>query len=123
MSDSHDEMYKEHLMELYKSQANYGRIENPTHEHTETNASCGDEITMQLLVSDGKIADVKFHGSGCVMSIVSSSLLSDKIKGMHISEAINLSKDDVLELLKINLNPARLKCVTLPLYAIKNSLK
>ncbi|MEK6760398.1 MAG: iron-sulfur cluster assembly scaffold protein [Nanoarchaeota archaeon] len=121
--EEHDKMYKEHLMELYKSPANYGNLENPTHSHTETNASCGDEITMQLLVSDGKIADVKFHGSGCVMSIVSSSLLSDKIKGMPVSEAINLSKDDVLELLKINLNPARLKCVTLPLYAIKNSLK
>ena len=121
--EEHDRMYKEHLMELYKSPANYGNLKNPTHSHTETNSSCGDEITIQLLVSDGKIAEVKFHGSGCVMSIVSSSLLSDKIKGMPVSEAINLSKDDVLELLKINLNPARLKCVTLPLYAIKNSLK
>jgi len=123
MNEEHDRIYKEHIMELYKSPANYGRIENPTHEHTETNSSCGDEITMQLIVSDGKIADVKFHGSGCVMSIVSSSLLSDKIKGMPVSEAINLSKDDILELLKINLNPARLKCVTLCLYAVKNALK
>lgn len=123
MSEEHDEMYKEHLMELYKSPANYGNLENPTHEHTETNSSCGDEITMQLLVSDGKIENVKFHGSGCVMSIVSSSLLADRIKGIPVSEALSLSKDDILELLKINLNPARLKCVTLPLYAIKNSLK
>ncbi len=123
MNDSHDRMYKEHIMELYKSPANYGELENPTHKHTETNSSCGDEITMHFIVKNGKIFDVKFSGSGCVMSIVSSSLLTDKIKGMKIEDAKKLTKDDVLKLLKINVNPARLKCVTVPLYAIKNSLK
>ena len=123
MNDSHDKMYKEHIMELYKSPANYGELENPTHKHTETNSSCGDEITMHFIVKDGKILDVKFHGSGCVMSIVSSSLLTDKIKGMKIEDAKKLTKDDVLDLLKININPARLKCITVPLYAVKNSLK
>ena len=123
MNDSHDRMYKEHIMELYKSPANYGELENPTHKHTETNSSCGDEITMQFIVKDRKISDVKFSGSGCVMSIVSSSLLTDKIKGMNVEDAKKLTKDDVLELLKINVNPARLKCITVPLYAVKNSLK
>ena len=122
MNEEHDKMYKEHIMELYKSPANYGKIENPTHEHTETNSSCGDEVTMQFSVKDGKIAEVKFHGSGCVMSIVSSSLLTDKLKGMKVSEALKLSKEDILKLLKIEVNPARLKCVTLCLYATKNSL-
>ena len=113
MNDSHDRMYKEHIMELYKSPANYAELENPTHKHTEKNSSSGDE----------KISDVKFSGSGCVMSIVSSSLLTDKIKGMNVEDAKKLTKDDVLELLKINVNPARLKCITVPLYAVKNSLK
>ena len=110
-----DKLYKEHIMELYKSPKNYGELENHTHEHTETNSSCGDEITLQLVVKDGKIEDVKFQGSGCVMSLVSSSLLTEKIKGMELEEAKKLSKEDILELLKIKINPSRMKCVLLPL--------
>ena len=110
-----DKLYKEHIMELYKSPKNYGNLENPTHEHTETNSSCGDEITLQLVVKDGKIENVKFQGSGCVMSLVSSSLLTDKIKGMKLEDAKKLTKEDVLDLLKIKVNPSRLKCVLLSL--------
>ncbi len=110
-----DKLYKEHIMELYKSPKNYGELENHTHEHTETNSSCGDEITLQLVVKNGKIEDVKFQGSGCVMSLVSSSLLTEKIKGMELEEAKKLSKEDILELLKIKINPSRMKCVLLPL--------
>lgn len=117
------EMYKEHILELYKSPENYGELKNATHKHTETNASCGDEITLQLIVKDGKIADVKFYGSGCVMSTVSSSMLSSKIKGMKVEDAKKLSRDDVIKMLKINVNAGRIKCVVLPLYALKNALK
>ena len=106
-------------MELYKSPRNYGELENHTHEHTETNSSCGDEITLQLEVKDGKIQNVKFSGSGCVMSLVSSSLLTDKIKGMELEEAKKLSKEDILDLLKIKINPSRMKCVLLPLENIR----
>ena len=116
-------MYKEHILELYKSPENYGEMKNPTHKHTETNASCGDEFTMQFIVENGKIRDVKFYGSGCVMSTVSASLLTSKIKGMDMEEAKNLTREDVLDLLKIKVNAGRIKCVLLPLYAVKNSLK
>ena len=118
-----EKMYKEHILELYKSPDNLGILKNPTHKHTETNSSCGDEITMHFIVENGKIKDIKFQGSGCVMSIVSSSMLSTKVKGMKVKEVLNLTRDDVLDLIKINITPARLKCVLLPLYAIKNSFK
>src|SRR3989344_6559763 len=100
-----EKMYKEHILELYKSPDNLGILKNPTHKHTETNSSCGDEITMHLNISDGKIKDIKFQGSGCVMSIVSSSMLSTKVKGMKVKEVLNLTRDDVLDLIKINITP------------------
>ena len=118
-----ERMYKEHILELYRSPENFGILEGATHKHTETNASCGDEFTMQFIVEDEKIKDVKFYGSGCVMSTVSASLLTSKIKGMSMEEARDLTREDVLDLLKITVNPGRLKCVLLPLYAVKNSLK
>lgn len=114
-----DRLYKAHIMELYKSPSNYGELENPTHEHTETNSSCGDEITLQLNVKNGKIEDVKFQGSGCVISLVSSSLLTDKIKGKELEEVKKLSRENILELLKIKINPSRMKCVLLPLETLR----
>ena len=116
-------IYREHLIELYKSPSNYGELKGANREATEHNSLCGDEITVQLLVEDGKIKDVKFNGSGCVMSLVSSSLLTDKIKNMDLREVKKLTKDDVLDLLKIKINPSRIKCVLLPLDAVKKSLK
>jgi nitrogen fixation NifU-like protein len=118
-----ERLYKEHIMELYKSPENIGILENPTHEKSETNSSCGDEVTIQLIIKDGKVQNAKFNGTGCVMSIVSSSMLTSKIKGMKVSEISKLGKEDVLKLLKIKINPSRMKCVLLPLIAIKNSLK
>ena len=118
-----DDIYREHILELYKNPENYGELKNPTHEKTEYNSNCGDEVTMQLSVKNGKIQDVKFHGSGCVISMVSSSLLTNKAKEMNIEGLLKLSKEDVMKLLKIKLNPARIKCALLPLQALKGALK
>jgi len=120
-------IYREHLIELYKSPSNYGSLENSTHQATEYNSLCGDEITMSLIIkgkgNEKKIEDIKFSGSGCVMSIVSSSMLTDKIKNMKVSEVKKLSHEDILKMLKIKLNPARIKCALLPLEAVRKALK
>jgi nitrogen fixation NifU-like protein len=115
-------MYREHILDLYKNPSNFGELKNPTHEHTEHNTLCGDEITVQIKEDNGKVKDVKFNGSGCVMSMVSASLFTDKIKGMEIKDVEKLGKDDILKLLKIKINPGRMKCVLLPLEAVKHSL-
>ena len=54
-SNLSDRMYKEYIMELYKNPSNYGQLKNATHEHTEQNTFCGDEIKMQLLVKSKKV--------------------------------------------------------------------
>ncbi|GIU68167.1 MAG: hypothetical protein KatS3mg001_017 [Candidatus Pacearchaeota archaeon] len=117
------DMYKEHILELYRSPSNFGILEKSTHEATEYNSVCGDEITIQMIIEKGIIKDAKFSGSGCVISIVSSSLLTDKIKGKKIEEIKNLTKKDILKLLKIKITPARIKCALLPLEAAKKALK
>ena len=116
-------MYREHILDLYRNPSNFGILENATHKKTEYNSLCGDEVTVQLLVKDGKIEDVKFNGSGCVISMVSASLLTDKIKDMSMEEIKRLDRRDILKLLKIPINPARIKCVLLPLEATKGALK
>ncbi|MBI2044246.1 iron-sulfur cluster assembly scaffold protein [Candidatus Pacearchaeota archaeon] len=116
-------MYKEDIMELYKNPENFGEIENATHKHTEYNSFCGDEVTITLLVEKDKVKDAKFSGSGCVISTVSSTLLTSKLRGMKISEVKRLTKNDMLKLFKVKINPARIKCVLLPLEAVRGTLK
>ena len=118
-----DDMYKEHILELYKSPSNFGTLKNPTHKKTVYNSVCGDEITVEFIVKDNLVKDIKFSGSGCVISIVASSILTDKIRGMDIKNAKNLTGEEVLDLLKMKLNPARVKCALLALEAVKGALK
>jgi len=118
-----DELYREHILDLYKSPANFGELKNPTHKHTETNSSCGDEITINLVMENEKVRDVKFSGSGCVISLVSASLLTKKIKGMKIQDIQKMDKSDIIKLLKIKVNPARMKCALLSLKAVKSALE
>ncbi|MDP3986686.1 MAG: iron-sulfur cluster assembly scaffold protein [Nanoarchaeota archaeon] len=118
-----DDMYREHILELYKSPSNFGTLNKPDREATEHNSICGDEITIQISIRDGKIHDAKFSGSGCVISMVASSLLTDKLKGMNLEDVENLTQKDLMNLLKIKVTPARIKCALLPLEAAKRSLK
>ena len=117
------DMYREHILELYKSPSNFGTIKNPSNEKTSYNSICGDEVTVQLLVKDNAIKDIKFSGSGCVISMVSASMLTNKIKGMAISEVKKIKAEQVLELLNIKLNLARVKCALLAFEAVKGALK
>lgn len=118
-----EDMYREHILELYRSPSNFGVLKNPTHKYTEYNSLCGDEITVELLIKNGKVKDAKFSGSGCVISIVSASFLTDKIKEMNVKNIKELKKEDLLKLLKIRISPSRIKCVLLSMDAVKKALK
>ena len=116
-------MYREHILELYKNPQNFGELKKPTHKYTEFNSLCGDELTIQLVIEDDKIKDVKFNGSGCVISLVSASLLTNRVKGMEIREVKKLDRKDIIDLLKIKISPARMKCALLSLEAVRKALK
>lgn len=120
---NYNDIYSKHIIELYKNPSNFGLLENPTYEKTEYNSVCGDEITVHVLVKNGKISNVKFSGSGCVLSIVASSLLTNKIKGMKIKDVMGMKKKDIFKLLKIPIIPSRIKCALLPLEATKKALR
>ena|SRR3989344_2770443 len=116
-------IYKEHILDLYRNPHNKGNLKNPTYEFSKNNPLCGDEIKIQFNVKEKKIKNIKFSGQGCAISQASASLLTDKIKGCSINELKKFSKREVLKLLKIPISPARLNCALLPLDAINGALK
>jgi nitrogen fixation NifU-like protein len=66
-----------------------------------------------LGVTDGVVDRVAFTGRGCAISQASASLLTDEIKGKPLSEVAGFGADDLLDLLGIEISPARLKCAML----------
>jgi len=80
------EMYKEHILDLYKNPLNFGEIENPTNKFTRNNPTCGDVMNITLIVEEGIVKEVKFSGEGCAISQSSASMVTEKVKGMKIEE-------------------------------------
>jgi len=77
---------------------------------------------MQLRLSGGKIAGVGFTGRGCAISQASASLLTDEVKGKSVDDAANMTSTDVIDMLGIEISPARLKCALLSLETLQRAL-
>ena len=114
-----EQFYREYILDHYKNPRNFGRLEGATVSHEEDNPLCGDVVGMDLLVKDGVIDDIRFHGRGCAISQASASLLTERIKGMPLDAARTIGKQDVLDELGIEISPARLKCALLSLKVLK----
>jgi len=108
-----DDLYRDYILEHYRRPHNFGVLDNATSSQEGANPLCGDRITLQLRVSDGQIAAVGFTGRGCAISQASASLLTDEIKGKPIADVAAFRADDLLDLLGIDISPARLKCAML----------
>lgn len=116
------EMYREHILEHYKSPQNFGSLDAPDITYREDNPLCGDDIEIQIKLQDGHVEDIRFQGQGCAISQASASLLTEFVKGKGVEELKTLDKDAVLELLAIPISPVRLKCALLSLAVIQGGI-
>lgn len=87
-----DSLYQEVIMEHYRRPQNRGRLPEPTATVELDNPLCGDELTLDLLIEDGKIIDVRFQGQGCSISQASASMMTQAVKGKTIAEADRLMR-------------------------------
>ncbi len=118
-----DDLYRDYILEHYRRPHNFGIIEDPDARYEGANPLCGDRITMMLGISDGIVTQVAFTGRGCAISQASASLLTDEIKGKPVADVARLTPDDVLDLLGIEISPARLKCALLSLDTVSHALE
>jgi nitrogen fixation NifU-like protein len=114
-----DEMFRENILEHYRHPRNQGTLEHPDITYEDANPLCGDRIRMDLDVKDGKINAVRFSGHGCSISQAAASMLSERIEGQPLEEVRKLTRDDMLDMLGIELGPVRLKCALLALKTLK----
>ncbi|MBI5081750.1 MAG: SUF system NifU family Fe-S cluster assembly protein [Chloroflexi bacterium] len=115
-----DDMYREVILDHYKNPRNKGTLDPADFSFEDDNPLCGDRIRIDVRVGeDNKVKEVAFSGQGCAISQASASMLTEHIIGKSLDEVKQLSKDDILELLGIELGPVRLKCALLSLKVLK----
>ncbi|OGV90982.1 hypothetical protein A3A66_03145 [Microgenomates group bacterium RIFCSPLOWO2_01_FULL_46_13] len=117
-----DDFYHDTILDHYKHPRNFGELKKPTVTARETNASCGDMIEMDLSIKDQVITDVKFKSLGCALSTAAASLLTEAVKGQQTTTVKELTLDNINDLLGITVSPTRVKCIQLPLAALKAAL-
>ena len=117
-----DDLYRDYILEHYRHPHNFGVLEAPTSKYEGANPLCGDRITMFLGIADGVVKEVAFTGRGCAISQASASLLTDEIKGKTVEEVEKMTPEDVLELIGVEISPARLKCALLSLDTLSHAL-
>jgi len=134
-------LYHEMIVDHGKNPRNFGVLEG-VHELKGLNPLCGDQITLYVKIEGGKITDAKFSGQGCAISMASSSLMTQAIKGKTVVEAKTLfeafhglimqetSLDHVNPILGklavlqgVAAYPSRIKCATLAWHALNGILE
>ena len=130
------ELYQDIILEHGKSPRNFGKFKEYSHKGKGYNPLCGDKVEVYLKLNDKKkVEDLKFEGSGCAISIASTSIMTESVKGKSfesakkiIGEFLNMIKNTkeidstelnedqkikIMSLSGVKQYPMRVKCATL----------
>ncbi len=114
-----DDLYRELIIDRYKNPLYRGALDPNDITFEDENPLCGDHIRIDLRIDDQRIVEAAFDGHGCAISQASADLLLESVVGKTLDEVKQLTKEDLLELLGIELGPVRLKCALLSLKVLK----
>jgi len=115
-----DDLYRELIIDRYKNPQYRGHLEPHQIAFEDDNPLCGDHIRVELQVDDDNIVQAAvFDGHGCAISQAAADLLMEMVEGKPLAEIRAYTRDDLLDLLGIELGPVRLKCALLSLKVLK----
>jgi nitrogen fixation NifU-like protein len=135
--DDVQELYREVILDHNRNPRNFGELGDATRVISAVNPLCGDKLTLYVKVGDGTVTDIKFKGSGCAISVASSSLMTERVKGTKIPDALRLfdqmhdlltgahdhepaeNLDKLAALGGVREYPSRVKCASLAWHALK----
>jgi nitrogen fixation NifU-like protein len=140
LSDLQD-LYREVILDHNRQPRNFGELERADRVIEGVNPLCGDRVTLYVKLDGDRVEDIRFKGTGCAISVASSSLMTERIKGSTISESLKLfdkvhgmltkasdGPEDLEELGKLAVLsgvrefPSRVKCASLGWHAMRTAL-
>jgi len=139
------ELYQDIILEHGKSPRNFGKCEKYTHEAKGHNPLCGDQVHVYLKLNNEKNVDnVTFEGTGCAISIASTSIMTELVKGKSLGTAkkivmdfLNMIKNTqkiksndldedqkikIMSLSGVKQYPMRVKCATLAWHTLTSAI-
>jgi nitrogen fixation NifU-like protein len=132
------ELYREVILDHNRSPRNFGEIEKADRVVHGVNPLCGDRMTLYVKLDGDRIDDVRFEGTGCAISVASSSLMTERVKGHTVEESLELydnvhdmltgsrepdeKMDKLAALAGVREYPSRVKCASLAWHALKSAL-
>lgn len=136
-----EQMYQEVILDHYKHPHHRGLREPFGAEVHHVNPTCGDEVTLRVLLAADQVADVSYDGQGCSISQAATSVLTDLVIGQSVGDALktveaftelissrgNVEGDedvlgDGIAFAGVAKYPARVKCALLGWMAFKDAL-
>lgn len=136
MSELSD-LFQEIILDHYRRPRNSGTLPAFDRSARGDNPLCGDRLSVQLKLKDGRIEDIRFQGAGCAISVASASLMTESVKGRTLEEARDLfdrfhsmvlgqGPREGLGKLEafagVSAFPVRVKCATLAWHTLKAAL-
>jgi len=92
MSENLDELYRDILMEHYRFPRGSKILDDPDIENEGKNPSCGDEIDIQLKITDNTVKSIGVHCAGCAISVASGSMLAELVEGKSLPEVKKIAR-------------------------------
>ncbi|MFD1178428.1 Fe-S cluster assembly sulfur transfer protein SufU [Paenibacillus puldeungensis] len=134
-----DDLYRRVIMDHYKNPRNRGKFDHEAVTVELNNPTCGDKISLQLIIEENIVKDARFTGEGCSISMSSASMMTEAVKGHTLDEAKDIAGrfsrlmmgehvefddyEDLEALSGVNKFPARIKCATLAWNALKKGIQ
>lgn len=115
-------LYRQNILEHYKHPRNWGKLSIADAHAEDSNPICGDELSVDLKIADGKISKIGFDGHGCAICVSSASILSDMALNKDAKSAFAIAKKQLLDEIGIDPGPSRLKCALLSYKVLKLAL-
>lgn len=138
MNDIQD-LYREVILDHNRHPRNFGEIEDADRVIEGVNPLCGDKMTLYVKLDGDLVSDVRFKGTGCAISVASSSLMTERVKGSSVGETLALFEkvhdmltgssgepepemDKLAALAGVREFPSRVKCASLAWHALNAAL-
>jgi nitrogen fixation NifU-like protein len=125
-----EDVYQSLILDHSRRPRNFGAPPGATQSARGDNPFCGDRVTVFLVRSGDRIADVGFEGVGCAISMASASMMTTHLKGLTPAETETLCRrfEDLLDgaahendelgdlsaFAAVSRFPVRVKCARLP---------
>lgn len=116
--------YGDLILDHFRHPRNYGSLADAQIRTEEFNPLCGDRVRIELVVApDGTVNTAAFQGDLCIIAKAAGSILTELVTGQTLDEVESFRDSRILEALRIEIRPARLKCALLALVALRGGIK